>query len=83
MPPNLTDRILAAVTAGASISAADLRAQFPDVKPLVLIARVHKLLQEGRIETAGYGHYRAPTANKPRVAPPAATTPLSRLMGSR
>ena len=82
MPPNLTDRILAAVTAGASISAADLRAKFPDVKPLVLIARVHKLLQEGRIETAGDGHYRAPTP-KPRLAPPAATTPLSRLMGSR
>jgi predicted transcriptional regulator len=87
----LADEILATIMDRPGISAPEIRAAFPDVSRNSVASAIGRLREDGSIENAGRGTYRAVQAGVPKLSP--ATPPrrqsiiapasLARLMAGR
>jgi hypothetical protein len=80
----LRQRVLFVIAENPGITAAELRAQLPDVERRVLKAAIEALLRSREIERAAYGRYRA-ISRRPSVnaAQFVRGQPLARLMAGR
>ena len=65
----LADEILVTIFERPGISAPEIRAAFPDVNRFDVASAIGRLREDGSIENAGRGTYRAVEAETPELSP--------------